>query len=59
MAQRNDSFPSKKHVCIFELERGGAYCTGDVVCMVCGLKISSLNAPSPKDDVRHESQPRL
>lgn len=46
MAQGIDSFPSKKHVCIFELERNGRYYTGDVVCTVCGVKLSSANEKS-------------
>lgn len=50
MAQRTDPFQSKKHVCILELEREGGSFTGDVVCTICGLKLSSVNETSVKQD---------
>lgn len=35
----NDPLQSKKHVCIFEMERKGGKFTGEVVCIVCGIKL--------------------
>jgi hypothetical protein len=41
VGQRRDQLQSGKHVCIFELERKGALLTAEVVCMVCGVHLSS------------------
>jgi hypothetical protein len=30
-----------KHVCIFEMERKGHVFTAEIVCMVCGVYLSS------------------
>ena len=50
MAQRTDnrSRPDK-HICIFELERKGRIFTGEVVCTVCGVYLSSKNLESAQD----------
>ena len=50
MAQRTDPFQSKKHVCILALEREGGSFTGDLVCTICGQKLSSVNETSVKQD---------
>jgi hypothetical protein len=59
MAERNDSAKSHKHVCIFELERKGAYFTGDVICTVCGVKLSSETEASVTDEPPPENQRHL
>ena len=41
MGHRRDLPQSGKHVCIFEVERKGALFTAEVVCMVCGVYLSS------------------
>jgi hypothetical protein len=47
MAQRADNRSQRdKHVCIFELERKGRAFTGEVVCIVCGVYLSSKNLKS-------------
>jgi len=50
MAQRTDPIQPHKHVCIFELERKGRHFTSDVVCTVCGVKLSSAGQ-SVKEDI--------
>lgn len=47
IGQRSDQPQSSKHVCIFKLERKGALYTGEVVCTVCGLYLSSLQDRPP------------
>jgi hypothetical protein len=49
MAPSSNSFPSRKHVCIFELERKGGSFTGDIVCTVCGGYLSSHGVPSTQE----------
>ena len=44
------SSQSDKHVCIFELQWNSGYLTSDVVCTICGLKLSSV-CPMPVKDV--------
>lgn len=46
MGHRIDQ-PQSKHVCIFELERKGALITAEVVCMVCGVYLSSQQDRPP------------
>ena len=48
MGQGTDQ--SRKHTCIFELERNGDNFTGDVVCRVCGVKLSSDSHTSVNDE---------
>ena len=44
-------YPSKsvKHTCIFEMERKDTVFTGEVVCMACGVYLSSLDPVSTRD----------
>ena len=42
-----DQPQSGKHVCIFELERKDALFTGEVVCTVCGVYLSSQQDRPP------------
>ena len=43
-----------KHVCIFGLERKGAFFTAEVVCTVCGVYLSSQQdrPPGPRQGRR-------
>ena len=47
--QKNASLQSKKHVCIFEMERKGEDFTGDVVCIICGVKLYSAKQAASKE----------
>ena len=49
MGQRSDQPPSGQHVCILEMERKGALFTGEVVCTVCGVYLSSHQDRPPQD----------
>jgi hypothetical protein len=57
MAQENNRAESRKHICIFELERKGAYFTGDVVCSVCGVRLSSTDQTTVKNQGGPETRP--
>jgi hypothetical protein len=39
--RRSDQLPTGTHTCIFELERKGTVFTAEVICMVCGVYLSS------------------
>jgi len=45
---------SDKHVCIFELQWNGGNLTSEVVCTICGDKLSSVS-PAPVKDVRADN----
>ena len=45
--QRRVQPQSGKHVCIFGLERKGDLFTAEVVCMVCGVYLSSQQDRPP------------
>ena len=55
MPQGLDPPHSRKHVCVFQLERKGSYFTTDVVCTVCGIKLSSADQ-SAKADVNSNNR---
>jgi hypothetical protein len=58
MAQDNNPAQTKKHICIFQLERKGAYFTADVVCTVCGEKLASPTRKIDKHDAQRATQPQ-
>jgi len=41
---------SRRDVCIFEGESNGGNLTGDVICTVCGVKLSSTSHTSVNDE---------
>jgi hypothetical protein len=43
---------SEKHTCIFELERKGKVFTAEVVCITCGVYLSSHDSVPPRDKDR-------
>jgi hypothetical protein len=49
MAQRGQPFQPEKHVCVYALERKGGAFTGEVVCTVCGIYLTSKNMGSEQD----------
>jgi hypothetical protein len=61
MAQPVGHPQPEKHVCFFALERKGRTFTGEVVCMVCGVYLSSQNQASAEDKAarRPENQGHL
>jgi hypothetical protein len=58
MAQRTN-LDANKHICIYEMERDGGSFTGDVVCMICGVKLSADNKPSVTGDTSPENPRHL
>ena len=53
-----DNSKAATHVCIYAMERDRGSFTGDVVCTVCGAKLSSADQ-TPKEGANPEHPPHL